>query len=95
MNRQEINEQKNHLYTEKMDLEQKLSGSDYKIIKVAEANAAGQEELPYDINALHTQRQAWRDRINAIEAEIERLDAEIDEDEPEEPAEGDENVIVE
>ena len=36
--------------------------------------------MPYDPDELHTKHQAWRDRINEIESEIERLD-EIEPDE--------------
>lgn len=42
--------------------------TDYKIIKCTEYQLAGLE-LPYDISELHTERQALRDRINALEAE--------------------------
>lgn len=78
MTRQEIQEQVNLLSTEKMELESQLSGGDYKIIKCAEAQAVG-EALPYDAAKLHADRQAKRDRINAIEdeiAELERLEPE-------------------
>lgn len=84
MTRQEIQEQVNLLSTEKMELESQLSGGDYKIIKCAEAQAVG-EALPYDAAKLHADRQAKRDRINAIEdeiAELERL--EPDEETPRE-----------
>jgi len=26
--------------------------------------------MPYDVAALHAERQAWRDRINELESEI-------------------------
>ena len=68
-----IQEQMNALYTERMELEAQLSSSDYKIIKCAESQAAG-EELPYDINALHAERQEKRDRINSLDREIEELE---------------------
>ena len=45
----------------------KLEASDYKIIKCAECSLAGLD-APYDITALHAERQALRDRINALEA---------------------------
>lgn len=51
-------------------LKAQLSQSDYKIIKCAEAQLAGLE-LPYDIQELHTERQAIRDRINELESEDE------------------------
>ena len=80
MTNAEKQEQINKLYTEKMSLESQLNDSDYKVIKCAEAQAAG-VSMPYDVKALHTERQAWRDRINAIEAEISEIEeAETDEE---------------
>ena len=40
--------------------------NDYKIIKCSEASLVG-EEMPYDITALHAERQALRDKINELE----------------------------
>lgn len=57
-----------------MNLESQLSKSDYKVIKCAEAQAAG-STMPYDAAALHAERQQWRDRINEIDDETARLDA--------------------
>ena len=74
MTQDEIIEQKNKLYTEKKNLESKLNSDDYKTIKNAEAQAAGLA-LPYNPDELHVKHQTWRDRINAIEDEIERLDS--------------------
>ena len=50
------------------ELHQLLADSDYKVIKIAECAAIG-EELPYDAEALHTQRQGWRDELNELEEE--------------------------
>ena len=47
-------------------LKQQLADTDYKIIKCSEYQLAGQE-LPYDVAALHAERQAVRDQINALE----------------------------
>ena len=47
-------------------LKAELESTDYKIIKCSEAQMVG-EELPYDIVALHAERQALRDRINELE----------------------------
>jgi hypothetical protein len=44
-----------------------LSSTDYKVIKCIESYLCG-EELPYDINELHLERQAQRARINELEA---------------------------
>lgn len=47
-------------------LKQQLNASDYQIIKCCEASLIG-EELPYDINGLHEERQEIRDEINRLE----------------------------
>lgn len=74
MTHSEIIEQKNALNSEKLTLQSQLNSDDYKTIKNAEAQAAG-EPLPYDPDELHTKHQAWRDRINEIEDEVKRLEA--------------------
>lgn len=51
------------------ELKQSLTDSDYKIIKCYEATIAG-EPLPYDFNALRTERQEARNQINDLEIEI-------------------------
>jgi len=56
--------------------EKTLAASDYKIIKAAEYAAAGQEP-PYDMAALHAERQCKRDRINALKTENEELAARL------------------
>lgn len=48
------------------ELKAQLASTDYKIIKCSECSLAG-VELPYDIVALHAERQAIRDEINALE----------------------------
>ena len=48
-------------------LKAQLESTDYKIIKCSEAQLMG-EELPYDIAALHAERQTLRDRINELES---------------------------
>lgn len=50
-------------------LKSELQGSDYKVIKCAEAMAVG-AELPYDAQSLHKERQALRDKINELESEV-------------------------
>lgn len=49
------------------ELKARLDETDYKVIKCYEYQLAG-VELPYDIQALHTERQTLRGRINEIEA---------------------------
>ncbi len=51
------------------ELKDELSSTDYKIIKCSECSLVG-IELPYDINSLHTERQALRDEINILEGEL-------------------------
>ena len=50
------------------NLKMQLAESDYKVIKIAECVACGLP-LPYDAEALHSERQALRDRINLLEGE--------------------------
>lgn len=47
-------------------LKSQLTETDYKIVKCSEYQLAGLE-LPYDVQLLHTERQAIRDRINELE----------------------------
>jgi len=78
MNRTELEERLNALYTENLNLEVQLSSGDYKVIKNSEADRAG-EELPYNPQELYSERQAMRETINANEAEIERIKHELEE----------------
>lgn len=50
------------------ELKGQLDSTDYKVIKCAESQLAG-VELPYDVAALHAERQALRDEINQLEGE--------------------------
>ena len=47
-------------------LKSELQESDYKVIKCAEAICLN-AEMPYNITALHNERQALRDKINELE----------------------------
>lgn len=49
-------------------LKKELSATDYKVIKCSECQLLG-KEMPYDVSALHAERQAIRDQINQIEQE--------------------------
>lgn len=49
-------------------LKAELAAGDYKVVKNQEASLAG-VALPYEPVALHAERQALRDQIEAIEAE--------------------------
>ena len=51
------------------ELKMQLAESDYKVIKIAECAACGLP-MPYDAEALHSERQAIRDRINELEGEL-------------------------
>lgn len=50
------------------ELKAQLSATDYKVIKCSECQLLGQE-MPYDVDALHAERQAIRDEINKLERE--------------------------
>ena len=50
-------------------IKSELQESDYKVIKCAEAMAVG-AEMPYDMESLHKERQALRDKINELESEV-------------------------
>lgn len=63
---EEIAEQERQASIESLKMQ--LQESDYKVIKVAECMALGLP-APYDVAALHAERQALRDQINALEGE--------------------------
>ena len=48
------------------DLKAQLEATDYKVIKCMEYSINGLE-LPYDMQEIHAERQALRDRINELE----------------------------
>ena len=48
------------------DAKEMLNGTDYKVIKCMEAYLCG-EDLPYDIHALHAERELQRKMINENE----------------------------
>lgn len=50
-------------------LKSELKESDYKVIKCSEAICLN-VELPYNMTALHNERQALRDKINELESEV-------------------------
>ena len=50
-------------------LKSELQSSDYKVIKCAEAMAVG-VEMPYNVESLHNERQALREKINELESEV-------------------------
>ena len=58
-------------YTQKKidNLKEVLSSSDYKVIKCQEASLIG-EQMPYDVDELHKERQSIRDEINRLESLI-------------------------
>lgn len=51
------------------ELKKDLADTDYKIIKCMEYYM-NDLELPYDLEKVHTERQALRDQINALEASL-------------------------
>ena len=64
-----IDEQQANIQMEIERLKSELQESDYKVIKCAEAMAVG-AEMPYNMTALHKERQALRDKINELESEV-------------------------
>lgn len=50
-------------------LKSELQSSDYKVIKCAEALTIG-AEMPYDVESIHKERQALRDKINKLEQQL-------------------------
>lgn len=56
-------------YMEIERLKSELQESDYKVIKCAEAICLN-AEMPYNMTALHKERQALRDKINELESEV-------------------------
>ena len=50
-------------------MKSELQESDYKVIKCAEELTIG-AEMPYDVESLHNERQALRDKINELESEV-------------------------
>lgn len=54
-------------------LKQMLSDTDYQAIKFAEGQMSEEEYAP-----IKDQRQAWRDRINELETEMEIFHAELE-----------------
>ena len=55
--------------TQIRELKDNLAATDYRVTKCYEASLLNQP-LPYDISALHTERQQVRDKINELEALI-------------------------
>ena len=55
------------------DLEANLGATDYKVIKCSEAQILG-ETMPYDMEAIHAERQAIRDEINRLQKELDALE---------------------
>lgn len=50
-------------------MKSELQDSDYKVIKCAEAICLN-AEMPYNMTALHKERQALRDKINKLEEQL-------------------------
>lgn len=57
------------------DLKKRIAASDYKVIKTYEYTLLG-EQTEYDMEAVHAERQALRDQINTLEAQLAELTAE-------------------
>lgn len=70
-----IDEQQANIQMEIERIKSELQDSDYKVIKCAEAICLN-EEFPYNMTALHKERQALRDRINQLEMEVQSVENE-------------------
>lgn len=57
------------VFSEIERLKSELQESDYKVIKCVEAMTIG-AVMPYNMTALHNERQALRDKINELESEV-------------------------
>ena len=57
---------KENMFSRIYELKRKLSDTDYQAIKYAEGQISEEEYAP-----IKQQRQAWRDRINELEASLE------------------------
>ena len=64
---------KSELTAQIISLKEELSETDYQVIKCAECTALNYE-MPYDIEALHKNRQAIRDKINELETKITEIE---------------------
>lgn len=62
-------DRKSELILDIESLKSELQESDYKVTKCAEALTIG-AEMPYDVESLHNERQALRDKINELESEV-------------------------
>ena len=62
-------DRKSELILDIESLKSELQESDYKVIKCAEAMCLN-AQMPYDMTALHKERQALRDKINELESEV-------------------------
>lgn len=61
-----MDERREQLEREMVVLECQLRASDYEVIKAYEYSVCG-IKAPYDMDAVHKERQAKRDRINEIQ----------------------------
>ena len=67
-----IDEQQANIQMEIERLKSELQESDYKVIKCAEAICLN-EEFPYNMTALHKERQALKKKINEVESEVQNV----------------------
>lgn len=58
------------------DKKQELAETDYIIVKLYEYSLVGKECEEYNLDEVHTQRQAIRDEINNLEQELATLNSE-------------------
>lgn len=61
--------EKEKIAQEIRNLQSDLRSTDYMVIKCYEASLVG-EEQPYNMSEIHEERQKIRDRINALQKEL-------------------------
>lgn len=66
-------DEKEILEQEIRNLECDLRASDYEVIKAYEYEKCG-IKAPYDMESIHKERQAKRDRINEIQAQLKKME---------------------
>ena len=65
--------EKEKMQHEVWELKEELSETDYKILKCSEASLLGQE-LPYDLDAVVSERDGWRAQINELEEKLKTIE---------------------
>lgn len=71
----ELNQKRQKIINLTNDLTSPVSDiGDYRVIKCYEASLSGAKTMPYEVDDLLAERQKVRDRINELQAEVEKLE---------------------